>query len=162
MDYHSGDTEFCSILFGFMGSNLATGFVAGRYADALEKESHGAATEYCLEALRAFFGSDIREHILRMEETAWRGNENTLGSYSYARPGQTAARLELAAPVSDRLFFAGEATIAGSYSTVHGAYLSGKRAADEVVATRAGAHYSGDKIARAPKWINQKSPRGQY
>ena len=136
MDYHSGDTEFCSILFGFMGSTLATGFVAGRYADTLEKEGKGAATAYCLEALHAFFGSDIQKRILRMEETAWRGNENTLGSYSYARPGRSNARTMLAAPVSDRLFFAGEATMATSYSTVHGAYLSGCRAAEEINALR--------------------------
>ena len=39
----------------------------------------------------------------------------------------------LAAPVADRLFFAGEATYRERPSTVHGAYLSGLRAAEVIL-----------------------------
>jgi monoamine oxidase len=39
----------------------------------------------------------------------------------------------LAAPVEDRLFFAGEATSPRFFSTAHGAYESGRRAADEAI-----------------------------
>jgi monoamine oxidase len=41
----------------------------------------------------------------------------------------------LAAPVDDRLFFAGEATSPNFFSTVHGAYETGLRAAAEVLKT---------------------------
>ncbi|MEO9575623.1 MAG: NAD(P)/FAD-dependent oxidoreductase [Tateyamaria sp.] len=134
VEHQSGDDGYCSILFGFCGSNLAVGFVAGRFADALERDGQGAATEYCMQALRATFGNDITRQIKTTDETAWRANANTLGSYSYAKPGCAGARPILAEPVADKLFFAGEATMPHTYSTVHGAYLSGQRAAAKVIA----------------------------
>jgi monoamine oxidase len=136
VEYLSSDTEYCSVLFGFFGTPLATGFVAGRFADTLEADGPGAATDYCLEGLRAVFGTDVVKSIHRTSETAWRGNATTDGSYSYAKPGGTPARETLAAPLADRLFFAGEATMKHTYSTVHGAYLSGKVAAAQVMEAR--------------------------
>ena len=56
------------------------------------------------------------------------------GAYSYALPGRAAARDALARPFEQRLFFAGEATHRHDFSTAHGAYQSGRRAADEVIA----------------------------
>jgi monoamine oxidase len=56
------------------------------------------------------------------------------GAYSYALPGHAAARQVLARPFDDRLFFAGEATSAGDFSTAHGAHDSGVRAANEAIA----------------------------
>ena len=50
--------------------------------------------------------------------------------------GGNATRQALAAAVSSRVFFAGEAThTAGHPGTVHGAMESGQRAATEVLAT---------------------------
>ncbi|WP_425045800.1 flavin monoamine oxidase family protein [Primorskyibacter sp. S87] len=135
-DYHSGDNEFCSLLFGFFGTSLATGFVAGRFADELEQAGPNAAIDYCMEALRSFFGNDINKSILRTGQTSWRSNSHALGSYSYARPGGTWARCALAEPIGNKIIFAGEATMSNSYSTVHGAYLSGKEAASQVVGER--------------------------
>lgn len=134
VEHHSGGDAYCSILFGFYGSNLAVGFVSGRFADALEHDGQGAATEYCVQALREAFGNTIAKQIKTTDETAWRGDVNALGSYSYAKPGCAGARPLLAEPVADKLFFAGEATMAKAYSTVHGAVLSGQRAAAEVIA----------------------------
>jgi monoamine oxidase len=56
------------------------------------------------------------------------------GSYSYALPGKSDCRAILAAPVDDRVFFAGEACSRGDYSTAHGAYLTGVAAADQAIA----------------------------
>ena len=57
------------------------------------------------------------------------------GSYSFLPPGVGLDdRRALAAPVGDRLFFAGEATHAGGASgTIHGAIESGERAAGELL-----------------------------
>ena len=45
------------------------------------------------------------------------------------------AREQLATPLRGTLFFAGEATVGPpDYQTVHGAYLTGVRAAREVIA----------------------------
>ncbi|MDG2404715.1 MAG: FAD-dependent oxidoreductase [Paracoccaceae bacterium] len=135
-DYQSSPNEFCSLLFGFYGSQISVGFVAGRFADALETQGVGAATEYCLEGLRANFGTNTTKYILRTDETAWRCNSYIAGSYSYAKPHGTEARRILADPLAERVFFAGEATMVDSYSTVHGAYLSGQRAAKQIISAK--------------------------
>ena len=136
MDYHPTEAEFCTLQFGFYGSTLAVGFVGGRCADQLEIDGAGAATALCRDALRSFFGSDVDKRILRTSETAWRSNTLTVGSYSFAKPGGAGGRRVLAEPIEDRLFFAGEATMPESYSTVHGAYLSGQRVAREILEAR--------------------------
>ena len=66
--------------------------------------------------------------------TRWRSDPFAGGSYSYLAVDATPDdRMALAAPVAGRLFFAGEATSADFPATVHGALLSGARAADEVL-----------------------------
>ena len=74
--------------------------------------------------------------------TRWAADPFALGSYSFiGLGGSNADRRALAAPVSDgsphpkgnRLFLAGEATSAEYASTVHGAYLSGRRAARDLL-----------------------------
>jgi monoamine oxidase len=133
-DYKSGQTEFCTLLFGFYDTSFAVGFVAGGFADQLENEGSGAATEYCLQGLRSVFGNDVMNFVRRTHETAWRGNANALGSYSYALPGGADGRSVLAEPVDERLYFAGEATMPDAYATVHGAYQSGLEVAQKIVA----------------------------
>jgi monoamine oxidase len=59
------------------------------------------------------------------------------GGVSYVKPGgSNADRITLSAAVSEKLFFAGEATdIAGEAGTISGAIQSAERAALEVVDT---------------------------
>ena len=64
--------------------------------------------------------------------TAWRGDPWVRGAYSAALPGQATQRRRLAEPLDGRLFFAGEATSTGFYSTAHGAHLTGIDTAQEV------------------------------
>ena len=58
-----------------------------------------------------------------------------LGSYSCALPGHAEDRARLAAPVENRLFFAGEACSPNFFSTAHGAYETGLKAADAALAS---------------------------
>ena len=44
------------------------------------------------------------------------------------------ARAVLAEPIDGRLFWAGEATHPAAFSNAHGAWLSGRRAAEEALA----------------------------
>jgi monoamine oxidase len=132
-DYHKQGEEFCSYLFGFYNTNLAVGFVAGRFADLLETEGDGAATDFCLQGLKALFGNDVVKYVRGVTETTWRNNPNTIGAYSYALPGCADARKTLAQSINDCIFFAGEATIPNAFATVHGAYLSGKDVAQEII-----------------------------
>ncbi|MGJ3233088.1 MAG: FAD-dependent oxidoreductase [Oceanicaulis sp.] len=62
--------------------------------------------------------------------TRWGRDPFALGSYSFlARGASREDRLALAEPVGERLFFAGEACEPDKPSTVHGAVMSGRRAA---------------------------------
>jgi monoamine oxidase len=66
----------------------------------------------------------------------WQADPFSRGAYSYLCVGAENAPAELARPVGNNLFFAGEATdINGDHATVHGAIESGHRAAHEVLAT---------------------------
>lgn len=133
-DYASGGGAFTTILFGFFGTPLTVGFTAGRFAAELEAAGKGAATAHVRQALRDIFGADIDRYVRKTDETAWRTNPHTLGSYSYARPGRADAREALATPIDDKLFFAGEATMRDAYATVHGAWRSGQEVAEKVAA----------------------------
>jgi monoamine oxidase len=65
--------------------------------------------------------------------TRWAQDPFAFGSYSYLAVGSSNRdRERLAEPVGGRLFFAGEATSTDYAATVHGAYLSGQRAAGTV------------------------------
>jgi monoamine oxidase len=66
--------------------------------------------------------------------TRWASDPFTCGAYSHVPPGGSYDDYHtLAQPIGRRLFFAGEATSIRYPSTVHGAYESGERAAQEVL-----------------------------
>jgi monoamine oxidase len=65
----------------------------------------------------------------------WSADPFARGAYAFARVGGSMAWRNLAAPIHDTLFFAGEATCdAPTAGTVHGAIASGRRAALDVLA----------------------------
>jgi monoamine oxidase len=65
----------------------------------------------------------------------WQADPFSLGAYSYLCVGAAEAPGELARPIGNKVFFAGEATNGmGDHGTVHGAMESGHRAAREVTA----------------------------
>lgn len=111
------------------GVPVVSGFVGGRFADALEKDGAAAVKAFALERLIAIFGSDFEKEVSAFCCTAWGSDPHICGGYSAALPGEAHRRADLAAPVGDRLFFAGEAAHLDFYSTAHGAYLSGVAAA---------------------------------
>lgn len=67
----------------------------------------------------------------------WSKEASIKGGISYVTPGgSNEARVALSQPVSSLLFFAGEATDSkGEAGTISGALASGKRSADEVIAS---------------------------
>jgi Flavin containing amine oxidoreductase. len=66
---------------------------------------------------------------LAADSDGWHLDPFARGAYSSARPGHAHRRADLAAPLGDRLFFAGEACSLDFFSTCHGAHLSGIEAA---------------------------------
>jgi len=76
----------------------------------------------------------MRKRLHPIAATAWARDPYARGSYSHAMPGHADARTALAAAVDERLFFAGEACMVRDFSTAHGAYRSGVKAAGEAIA----------------------------
>lgn len=116
------------------GRPLIEGFFGGRHAAALEAEGPGAMTAYAMDELRGLFGADLARTIEPECETAWGQDPFALGSYSHALPGHAEARRTLAERLDDRVVWAGEATHPEAFSTAHGAWETGLRAAEEILA----------------------------
>ena len=127
-------TETASYHLRPFGRPYIEAFLGGRCARGLEAEGKGAMTAFVLEELGELMGSDFRRGLHPLAETAWASDPWALGSYSHALPGHAGDRVILARPVDDRIFFAGEATHSHLYSTVHGAWATGLRAAEEAIA----------------------------
>lgn len=109
-------------------------FVAGSSARALEGRADDEITRDAMRVLRRAYprAPDPSSRIV----TRWAADPFSLGSYSAPAVGTRLADYdELAAPVGDRLFFAGEATVRDVPATVTGAYQSGMREARRVAAS---------------------------
>jgi monoamine oxidase len=120
------------------GRSIVQCFFGGEFAAGLEREGFAAMAAFATDELVALRGNAIRRQLKPLAASFWRADEFARGSYSYAKPGHAGDRALLAAPVDDRIFFAGEATSPNFFSTVHGAYESGIRAADEALASLSG------------------------
>jgi len=108
------------------------GFNAADYARLSARKSDEELVADAMAVLRTIHGPSAPDPIA-WQRSNWSTDPFALGSYSFNTVGANRrTRRELGRPVGDRLFFAGEATSQDYPSTVHGAYLSGKRAADEV------------------------------
>jgi monoamine oxidase len=119
------------------GQPCIEGFFGGRFAQSLEDAGPGALAAESINEIVGFLGSDYRRKLKPLSESRWAHDPFARGSYSHALPGHSGDRALLAAPVDGRLFFAGEATSPGFFSTAHGARDSGERAAEEVLAALA-------------------------
>jgi monoamine oxidase len=118
-----------------LGRPVICCFFGGRFAAAMEREGEAAMFAFAADELANILGNDVRKHISPLASTAWQKDPWSRGSYSYALPGHADDRAILAAPVDERLFFAGEATSPNDFSTAHGAYMSGVAAADAALAS---------------------------
>ena len=116
------------------GQACIEGFFGGRFARQLEDAGNGALAAQAIDEIAGFLGNDFRRKLKPLAESRWAHDPFARGSYSHALPGHAGKRAVLAAPVDGRLFFAGEATSPGFFSTAHGARDSGERAAGEVFA----------------------------
>lgn len=116
-----------------MGQPCISGFFGGAFARELEDVGEGALAAQAIDELVALLGSDYRRKLKPIGESRWAHDPFALGSYSHALPGHADDRAILAAPIDDRLFFAGEATSPNFFSTAHGAQETGVRAAGEVM-----------------------------
>ena len=118
------------------GQACIEGFFGGRFALQLEEAGNGAMATQAIDEIADFLGNDFRRKLKPLAESRWSHDPFARGSYSHALPGHAGDRAVLAAPVDNRLFFAGEATSPNFFSTAHGARDSGERAAGEILAKK--------------------------
>lgn len=117
----------------FSDEDILLGLSFGRYAPVADQMSLSEMTEDALEVLRSVWGNAVGtpEAVLA---THWSEYPNFRGAYSYPQVGGSSDQFEVfAAPIEDRLFFAGEHTIFDYHSTTHGALMSGMRAAKAII-----------------------------
>jgi monoamine oxidase len=116
------------------GMSILVGYVGGPRGLSLSEMGQQLAIEGALEQFSSIFGPGPHFEIVKTQLVDWSKKLWIRGAYSYAAVGASGARQKLAEPVDGRLFFAGEATLAGGDAgTVHGALESGSRAATEVL-----------------------------
>lgn len=110
-----------------------TAFATGDWARELLKNGEESALNQGLETLR----SELNNASITptaMKIINWGDDPYACGGYSAALVGGAKVRSQLALPIDNKLFWAGEATAPNNLTaTVHGAYLTGKRAAAEIL-----------------------------
>jgi monoamine oxidase len=136
LSYAATDERLVYFLTWPFDMDLMIGFVGGRFgwelSAAVKAEGEAAAIDFAQAELRKIFGAEIDKHFVTGRFTQWANDPQVRGGYAYQRPGAAGARVALAVPLADRLFFAGEATAGSMAMTCGGAFLSGERAAREV------------------------------
>lgn len=117
----------------YAGEPVLVAYHAASGAQAINQWDDERLLQAGMAALRLMFGADVPDPVGYVR-TRWADDPFARGSYSFCRVGQLPAdRAALAEPVAGRLFFAGEATHPHFFSTVHGAYETGIRAAQQIL-----------------------------
>ncbi len=125
--------EACYFLTWPFDFDIMIGWIGGQFGWELSAAGTDAAVDFALGEVVKMVGSDARKHFVKGHLTGWAENPWTLGAYAAATPGHYGARADLAKPLAERLFFAGEAVAAPYMMLCSGAYMSGEAVAHDVV-----------------------------
>lgn len=115
----------------FSSANGLMNFGFGNFGKEMEGHSNEKIRTELTEILRTIYESDAAPPT-RMLVSRWNRDPFAQGSYSFCAVGCKPSDFAQLGKPNRRLFFAGEHTSPRYWGTVHGAYLSGVRAADEV------------------------------
>lgn len=117
---------------------VLTMVASGDYAETVDVMDEAALLADVTAVLRDMFGATVPAPKA-VARHVWSRDPHALGAYSFltvgAEPGHLQALAEASGP---RLRLAGEHTSADYFGTVHGAYESGERAAEAVLALHRG------------------------
>lgn len=118
-------------------TTVLTGWAGGPKADALSHRKPEEVLSKGLDSIAEMTGfsrNEIESLVQGYRIADWQADPYSSGAYSYVPVKAGDARKELAAPVEETLFFAGEAThFEGQSGTVAGALATGTRAAEELI-----------------------------
>jgi monoamine oxidase len=133
---HTDRTGTATYHFCPFGRPQIEAYFGGSLAAELEAGGERAFFDFAASELRRLFGRDFIRRVKPLHIHRWGADPFARGSYSYALPGKAGCRAQLAAPVNERLFFAGEACSVNDFSTAHGGFHTGVAAAEQVIAAR--------------------------
>ncbi len=126
-------TDVGAYHFRPFGRPMIEGYFGGQFGRDVEKDGLAGFADVAINEIAAALGSSWKKKLRPLRASFWASDPHALGSYSHALPGEWARRAQLAEPFEDRIFFAGEATSLHDFSTAHGAWLSGERAAAQAL-----------------------------
>jgi monoamine oxidase len=114
---------------------LLTAWTGGPNAERFANADHPTIIAAAIKSLTTIFAerADVADELEVAHIHHWQRDPFARGAYSYELVGAGNARAQLAKPLADTLFFAGEATDVEESTTVAGALRSGERAAKEVI-----------------------------
>jgi monoamine oxidase len=117
------------------GRDLVIANFGGDHARRITADGETGTIAATLEAFVRVVGGSARKSFAAGSVHAWHRDPYSLGCYSHCLPGHADARMKLAEPIADRIFFAGEATGGedfGGAMTAGGAFLAGRAAAQRI------------------------------
>lgn len=104
---------------------------AGHQAEAVQAMSDSEKAQSLYAVLKNIYPTaSVPLHVVSSD---WQNDPFTQGSYSFVPPGESFQLHRTLAQPEGRIFFAGEHTNPDYPATVHGAYLSGRRAARDIL-----------------------------
>ena len=115
-----------------MRAPLLTAWAGGPKAARLTGSSHAKLVDAAAASVASVF-KEARSQLAAAYVQDWMHDPHSRGGYSYLLVGGEGAREELATPLDDTIFFAGEATDSEEAGTVAGALRSGIRAARQAM-----------------------------
>jgi monoamine oxidase len=119
---------------------IITGWAPAHSAEQLAGWNGTRIVDKALDSLGTLLG--LKKSLLQSQLNTtyfhdWDSDPFSSGAYSYVKAGGEGCQKTLSAPIDNTLFFAGEATdTTGHNGTVHGAIISGIRAAKEILAIK--------------------------
>ncbi len=112
---------------------ILVGYNTAEFGHKIEQWTNEEIVESAMKTLRTLYGRQTPDP-LDFQITRWAADPFALGAYSFNALGsEPKMRDELAKSLGGEVFFAGEATERQHFGSVHGAYLSGLRAAQEIL-----------------------------
>lgn len=123
------------------GLPVLIALMAGDAAQEAESSSDHELVSSCLAELRKIHGEENVSEPVETIVTRWGSDPFAHGTYSFVDVDSVPQDYDSLAKRTGNLFFAGEATCGSHPATVHGAYISGLRAASEILEATIGPIY---------------------
>jgi monoamine oxidase len=114
--------------------NVLMCFTAGADSIFIETLSDECLIDVLCELFTKCFPKLNMPKPKQLLRSSWASDPFARGSYTYMRTGSSISDCKtLASPLNNQLYFAGEGTSHKYFSTVHGAYITGRETANKIL-----------------------------